>query len=65
VTTATFSDTGMRASLLTDVAVVRAAHPRKCDGCQRKRVLFALTFTVGVLGNPVHPWKCAPCWGLR
>jgi molybdenum cofactor biosynthesis enzyme MoaA len=58
-------ETGMRSSLSVEVAVVRSAKPRKCEACQRKRVLFAQTFTIGLLGNPEHPWRCAPCWRLR
>lgn len=61
----TFGGAGMRASLRVEVAVVRSRGPRKCESCHRRRVLYALTFTEAVMGNPDHPWRCAPCWGLR
>jgi hypothetical protein len=65
MTTVRFLGTGMRAALTTEVAVVRGSHPRRCENCGRRRVVFALTFTTVPLGNPEHPWKCAPCWGMR
>lgn len=61
----TWAGTGMRAQLVTDVAVVRSAKPGTCETCRHRRVLFALTLTAALLGNPERPWRCAPCWGLR
>lgn len=61
----TWASTGMRAQLVTDVAIVRSAKPGTCESCRRRRVLFALTLTAALLGNPERPWRCAPCWGLR
>jgi hypothetical protein len=62
----TFHPTGMRASLTVEVAVVAQREPRRrCEACGHRRVLYALTFTDALLGNPDHPWRCAPCWGLR
>jgi hypothetical protein len=57
--------TGMSAGVQVEVAVVRATRSRSCEQCHRKRVLYALSLTQGLLGNPEHPWRCAPCWGLR
>jgi hypothetical protein len=58
-------ETGMRASTVVDVAVVRGAKPARCQRCRHRRVLFALTVVTAAIGNPEYPWRCAPCWGLR
>lgn len=55
----------MRASLLLDVAVVRAPSPRRCQECGKRRVVFGFGVTIEPIGNPPTEWKCAPCWGLR
>jgi hypothetical protein len=60
-----WSLTRMAGTITTEVAVVRATRPHRCEGCGKRRVVYALTLTREVLGNPEHPWKCAPCWGLR
>ena len=62
---ASFHGVGMRATLTVEVAVVRSDRPRKCEQCGMRRIAFALTFTDALVGNPDHPWRCAPCWGLR
>lgn len=57
--------TGMRASTVVEVAVVRAARPSRCERCRHRRVVYALTVVTAAIGNPDAPWRCAPCWGLR
>lgn len=63
--TVVWAGSGMRAQLVTDIAVVRSTKPSRCEQCHHRRVLFALTLTAALLGNPERPWRCAPCWGLR
>lgn len=60
-----FHPTGLAATLAVEVVVVRSATARKCHICGRKRVLFAMSLTDGVVGNPDVIWKCAPDAGLR
>ena len=63
--TVVWGATGMRATVGLEVSVVRASTPYRCEECNRKRVLYALTLTFAMMGNPEHPFRCAPCWGLR
>ena len=60
-----WSETGMRASIVFDIAVVRAHGRRKCATCGKRRVCFAMSATSSPLGNPETPWRCSHCWGLR
>ena len=57
--------TGLTATLILEVAVVRSIRPRRCPVCKRKRVLYALTLTGAPVGNPDVQWRCAPDGGLR
>jgi len=52
----------MRATVTLDVAVVRAPGTHKCQGCDKRRVVFGFGVTLTAIGNPPTLWKC---WGLR